>query len=49
MIPLDLRHRSTSTLKLDAFWPQNYITSGPAGSVWYDDMVVARSRVGCIR
>jgi len=47
-VPLDLQYRSTTALKLNAFWPQNYITSGGAGSVWYDDMVVAKSRVGCI-
>jgi hypothetical protein len=49
LVPLDLQWRSTTALKLDNFWPQNYITDGGAGSVWYDDMVVARSRVGCIR
>jgi hypothetical protein len=48
MIPLDLQFRSTTALKLNAFWPQNYITSGGAGSVWYDDMVVATERVGCL-
>lgn len=48
MIPLDLRFRSTTDLKLNAFWPQNYITSGGAGSVYYDDMVVATTRLGCI-
>lgn len=49
LIPLDLRYRSTTALKLNVFWPQNYITSGPDGSVWYDDMVVAKARIGCIR
>ncbi len=49
LVPLDLQFRSTTALKLNAFWPQNYITSGGAGSVWYDDMVVAKSRVGCIQ
>jgi hypothetical protein len=47
-VPLDLQYRSTTDLKLNAFWPQNYITSGGAGSVWYDDMIVAKSRIGCI-
>jgi hypothetical protein len=46
-VALDLQWRSTSSLQLDAFWPQNYITQGPDGSVQYDDMVVAASRVGC--
>ena len=49
LVPLDLQYRSTTNLKLNAFWPQNYITSGGAGSVWYDDMVIAKSRVGCIQ
>lgn len=49
LVPLDLQYRATSTLRLDAFWPQNYITEGGAGSVGYDDMVVATRRIGCIR
>ena len=49
LVPLDLQYRSTTQLTLNAFWPQNYITSGGAGTVWYDDMVVAKRRVGCIR
>jgi hypothetical protein len=49
LVPLDLQYRSTTDLKLNHFWPQNYITEGGAGSVWYDDMVVARARIGCIR
>jgi len=49
LVPLDLQYRSTTSLPLNNFWPQNYITSGGAGSVWYDDMVVAKVRVGCIQ
>ena len=49
LVPLDFQVRSTLNLKINAFWPQNYITSGGAGSVWYDDMVIAKSRVGCIQ
>ncbi|MBK7586385.1 MAG: hypothetical protein IPI67_40130 [Myxococcales bacterium] len=49
LVPLDLQYRSTAALELNAFWPQNYITSGGAGSVWYDDMVLAKTRVGCIQ
>ncbi|MCC6898578.1 MAG: hypothetical protein IT377_06365 [Polyangiaceae bacterium] len=48
LVPLDLQWRSTTDLKINAFWPQNYITEGGAGSVWYDDMVIAKSRVGCV-
>ena len=48
LVPLDLQWRSTTALTLDNFWPQNYITDAGSGSVWYDDMVVAKTRVGCI-
>jgi hypothetical protein len=48
-VPLDQQWRSTTALELNYFWPQNYITQGPDGSVQYDDMVVATSRVGCLR
>jgi hypothetical protein len=48
-VPLDQQWRSTTALQLNYFWPQNYITQGPDGSVQYDDMVVATSRVGCLR
>jgi hypothetical protein len=46
---LDLQYRSTTALKINAFWPQNYITDSGSGSVWYDDMIVAKRRIGCIR
>jgi hypothetical protein len=49
LIPLDLQYRSTTALKINAFWPQNYITDPGSGSVWYDDMVVAKVRIGCLR
>jgi hypothetical protein len=49
MVPLDLQTRTTTALQLNAFWPQNYITDPAVGSVWFDDMVLARVRVGCIR
>jgi len=48
-VPLDQQWRSTTALELNYFWPQNYITQGPDGSVQYDDMVVATSRVGCLQ
>ncbi len=46
---LDLQMRSTLALKLNAFWPQNYITEGPAGTLIFDQMVVAKARVGCLK
>ncbi|NMB73555.1 MAG: hypothetical protein GYA21_00335 [Myxococcales bacterium] len=45
---LDLQFRSTADLALNAFWPQNYITEGPAGTLTFDQMVVATRRVGCM-
>jgi hypothetical protein len=48
-VPLDLQWRSTTALQLNYFWPQNYITDGVAGSVQYDDMVVATTRIGCLQ
>ncbi len=49
LVPLDLQYRSSANLKIDSFWPQNYITDPGSGSVWYDDMVVAKVRIGCIQ
>jgi hypothetical protein len=48
-VPLDLQFRNTTDLKLNYFWPQNYISSDTAGDVYFDDMVVATSKIGCIR
>jgi hypothetical protein len=47
--PLDLQFRSSAALQLNHFWPQNYITATTAGSLWFDDMVVAKTRIGCLR
>ncbi len=47
---LDLQWRSTASLQLDYFWPQNYITqAGTTAWVEYDDMVIAKTRVGCLQ
>ena len=46
---LDQRWRSTTALKFNHIWPQNYNTSGVDSSLLYDDLVVARSRIGCLR
>ncbi len=48
-VPLDLQYRSTAALKLNAFWPQNYITDANVGVVQYDDMVVAKKYIGCLQ
>jgi hypothetical protein len=47
--PLNLESRTTPALQINWIWPQNYITSGPAGTVLYDDLVVATRRIGCLR
>jgi len=47
---LDQQYRSVSSLKLNAFWPQNYITAaGNTGDLHLDDMVVATQRIGCLQ
>lgn len=46
---LDLTFRNTPDLRLNAFWPQNYITDDAEGTLAFDQMVVARRRVGCVR
>jgi hypothetical protein len=47
---LDLQWRSTLSLQLNYFWPQNYITTtGVTGSAEYANMIVATQRVGCIQ
>jgi len=49
LAPENLQFRSSSALQLNHFWPQNYITDTRTGSLWFDDMVVAKVRVGCLR
>jgi hypothetical protein len=49
LVPLDQQYRNTADLGINYFWPQNYITDAPAGPVYYDDMVVATSFIGCIQ
>lgn len=46
---LDLQFRTTTALRLNAFWPQNYITADAMGTLAFDQMVVASRRVGCMR
>jgi hypothetical protein len=46
---LDLQQRNTTNLHLNAFWPQNYITDAAMGTLSFDQMVVAKQRVGCTR
>ena len=46
--PLDRQFRNTTALKLNWFWPQNYITDPASGSVWFDDIVIATVRIGCL-
>lgn len=48
--PLNLQWRNSANLRLDYFWPQNYNTdTGQQSDVFYDDMVIATQRVGCIQ
>jgi hypothetical protein len=44
---LDQRWRTTTALKINYFWPQNYNTDSTDSSMLLDDMVVATERIGC--
>jgi hypothetical protein len=46
---LNTQWRNTTALKINYIWPQNYNTTGVNSSVFFDDLVVAKSRVGCVR
>ncbi len=45
---LDQRWRTTTALRLNYFWPQNYNTASRDSSLLLADMVIARGRIGCI-
>ena len=47
LVLLDQQWRTTSALKINYFWPQNYNTDSTESSLLLDDMVVAQERVGC--
>ena len=49
MIPLDLQVRTVPELQLNHFWPQNFTDAAADTTVWFDDMVIATRRIGCIR
>ena len=46
---LNLQMRSTTIYAVNAFWPQNYITDPAMGTLRFDQMVVATTRIGCLR
>jgi hypothetical protein len=46
---LNLQLRNTTSYAVNAFWPQNYITDPAMGTLRFDQMVVATTRVGCMR
>jgi hypothetical protein len=45
---LDQRWRTTASLGINYFWPQNYNDAKAKSSLLLDDMVIATRRVGCI-
>jgi Putative Ig domain len=47
LVPLDQQWRTTSALKINYFWPQNYNDTSTKSSMLLDDMVVAKQRIGC--
>ena len=48
LAPEDIQFRSTTALKLNAFWPQNYVTDPSEAWIEFDDMIVATARIGCL-
>jgi hypothetical protein len=44
---LNQQWRSTSALKINYIWPQNYNDAGTNSSLLLDDMVAAKQRIGC--
>jgi hypothetical protein len=44
---LNQQWRSTTALKINYFWPQNYNDASTKSSLLLDDMVVAKQRIGC--
>ena len=46
---LNTQWRNTTALKINHIWPQNYNSTGVNSSVYFDDLVVAKSRVGCVK
>jgi hypothetical protein len=47
LVLLDQQWRTTSSLKINYFWPQNYNDASTNSSLLLDDMVVATKRIGC--
>jgi len=48
LVLLDQRWRTTGALEINYIWPQNYNTASTDSSLLFDDLVVAKRRVGCI-
>jgi len=44
---LNQRYRTSTDLKINFFWPQNFDSSTGASMLRYADMVVAKQRIGC--
>ncbi len=48
-VPADLQWRSSAALQITGIGFGNYITEGVGGGVQFDHVVVAKTRIGCIR
>lgn len=48
LVVLDQRWRTTASLRINYFWPQNYNTASTDSSLLLDDIVVATRRIGCM-
>ena len=49
LLLLDQQWRTTSALKINYFWPQNYNDASTDSSMLLDDMIVATQRIGCTK
>jgi len=49
LVPADLQWRSSAALQITGIGFGNYITEGAGGSVQYDHVAVAKTRIGCDR
>ena len=46
---LNQQWRNTTALKINHIWPQNYNVTKVDSNLLFDDLVLAKSRVGCVK
>jgi hypothetical protein len=48
LTPEDIPFRNTTSLKLNHFWPQSYVTDPSEAWIEFDDMIVGTARIGSL-